>query len=58
MRLLRIMRGQSSIEYVAGVAAAAMVLIVGFAGDPSPAEELLEALKGFWNHYSYLISMP
>ncbi len=52
------MRGQSSIEYVAGVAAAAMVLIVGFAGDPSPAEELLEALKGFWNHYSYLISMP
>lgn len=51
-------RGQGVVEYLAGTVAAALVLAIGLSGDPSPAEELLEVLRGYWGNYSYLISMP
>ena len=63
----RRMRGQAATEYIVVIAAAIIVLAVVAAGNPlqpangtspSPVQMLVSALKGFWTHYSYLISLP
>lgn len=45
-------------EYIVVVAAAIILLAAATAGNPSPVQQLITALKGFWTHYSYLISLP
>ncbi len=50
--------GQAMTEYIVVVAAAIILLAAATAGNPSPVQQLIAALKGFWTHYSYLISLP
>lgn len=50
--------GQSAAEYVVVIAAALILIAVVNAGNPSLAGQLIAALKAFWTHYSYLISLP
>jgi len=48
--------GQAMTEYI--VAVAALVLLLWAVGNTSIAQQLVTALKSFWTHYSYLISLP
>ncbi|MDE1898290.1 MAG: hypothetical protein KGI40_10640 [Xanthomonadaceae bacterium] len=50
--------GQAAAEYVVVIAAALILIAVATSGNPSPADQLIAALKAFWTHYSYLISLP
>jgi hypothetical protein len=50
--------GQAAAEYVVVIAAALILIAVATAGNPSPADQMIAALKSFWTHYSYLISLP
>ena len=51
-------RGQAAAEYVVVIAAALILIAATTAGNPSLAGQMLAALKVFWTHYSYLISLP
>ena len=51
-------RGQAAAEYVVVIAAALILIAAAGAGNPSPADQMVAALKVFWTHYSYLISLP
>lgn len=51
-------RGQAAAEYVVVIAAALILVAVATAGNPSLADQMIAALKAFWTHYSYLISLP
>ena len=50
--------GQAAAEYVVVIAAALILIAVASAGNPSLADQMIAALKVFWTHYSYLISLP
>lgn len=50
--------GQASVEYVVGIAAAVIILVVADSGNPSVITQLVTTLKSFWTNYSYIISMP
>ena len=51
-------RGQAAAEYVVVIAAALILIAVATAGNPSLTDQMIAALKAFWTHYSYLISLP
>jgi hypothetical protein len=51
-------RGQAAAEYVVVIAAALILIAAATAGNPSLADQMAAALKAFWTHYSYLISLP
>lgn len=51
-------RGQAMTEYIVVIAAGIILLLAATAGNPSPVQQLIIAFKGFWTHYSYLISLP
>ena len=51
-------RGQAAAEYVVVIAAALILIAAAGAGNPSLADQMVAALKVFWTHYSYLISLP
>lgn len=51
-------RGQAAAEYVVVIAAALILIAAAGTGNPSLADQLVAALKAFWTHYSYLISLP
>ncbi|MCK9366890.1 MAG: hypothetical protein M0P72_07060 [Metallibacterium scheffleri] len=52
-------RGQAMTEYIVVVAAGIILLVAVAAGSSSsPVQQMIVALKGFWTHYSYLISLP
>ncbi len=52
------MQGQAAAEYIVVIAAGIILLVAATAGNPSPVQQLVTALKGFWTHYSFLISLP
>ena len=49
-------RGQAMTEYIVAVGFLLVLLWVG--ADTSTVQQLVTALKSFWTHYSYLISLP
>ena len=52
-------RGQAMTEYIVVVAAGIILLVAIVAGSStSPVQQMIVALKGFWTHYSYLVSLP
>ncbi len=53
---LREQRGQAMTEYIVVVGFLLVLLWVG--ADTSTVQQLVTALKSFWTHYSYLISLP
>ncbi len=48
--------GQAMTEYIVAVGFLLVLLWVG--ADTSTVQLLVTALKDFWTHYSYLISLP
>lgn len=50
-------RGQAMTEYVVVATLGALVLIWSSLGDPSPIDQLITALKGFYKAFSYAISV-
>ena len=48
--------GQAMTEYIVAVAFLLVLLWVG--ANTSAVQQLVAALKDFWTHYSYLISLP
>ena len=49
--------GQAMTEYVIVIVFCILVLIVGTAGDPSPMDRLITAIKDFYAAFSYAISV-
>jgi hypothetical protein len=49
--------GQALVEYAVVVTLAGLVLIWISLGDPSPIQQLLDALKKFYKAFSYAISV-
>lgn len=49
--------GQASTEYVVVLASTAAVLILSSLGDPSPMQQLIDAIKSFYTAFSYAISL-
>ena len=49
-------RGQAMTEYIVAVGFLLLLLWVG--ANTSTVQQLVAALKNFWTHYSYLISLP
>ena len=50
-------KGQAMTEYAVVTTLAALVLIWISLGDPSPAQQLIDALKNFYKAFSYAISL-
>jgi Flp pilus assembly pilin Flp len=50
-------RGQAMTEYIVVATLGALVLIWSSLGNPSPIDELVAALKGFYKAFSYAISV-
>ncbi len=50
-------KGQAMTEYAVVTTLAALVLIWISLGDPSPAQQLIDALKSFYRAFSYAISL-
>lgn len=51
-------RGQAMTEYIVVILLCMVLLIAATAGNPSPVQQLVQALKTFWTHFSYMISLP
>ena len=54
----RLARGQAMTEYIVVILFCMVLLIVATAGNPSPVQQLVQALKTFWTNFSYMISLP
>lgn len=49
--------GQAMVEYAVVVTLGALVLIWSSLGDPSPIQQLIDALKSFYKAFSFAISV-
>lgn len=49
--------GQAMTEYIVVTVLGAMALIWSSLGDPSPIDQLLNAIKGFYKAFSYAMSL-
>ncbi len=49
--------GQAMTEYLVVATLGAMALIWSSLGDPSPIDQLLDAIKGFYKAFSYAMSL-
>jgi len=54
---LRSLRGQAMTEYLIALLFTIVVLILSSLGDPSPIQMLIDALKSFYEAFSYAISV-
>ncbi len=54
----RLTRGQAMTEYIVVILLCMVLLIAATAGNPSPVQLLVQALKTYWTNFSYMISLP
>lgn len=45
-------------EYIVVILLCMVLLIAATAGNPSPVQLLVQALKTYWTNFSYMISLP